>query len=297
MKIVITGSLGHIGKPLTQQLIKNGNRVTVISSTPERKPEIEALGAIAAIGEVQDSGFMTEALKGADAVFTMVPPNFAEEDQVAYYRTVAFSYQRAINTNHVKRVVNLSSYGAHVDSGTGFILGAHHTENILNELSVASITHIRAGYFYYNLFGFMDMIRHQGMIGSNYGGDDVMALVAPSDIASVAAEELLKPEGQQIRYVISEETTAHNIAAALGAAIGKTELPWLTFTNEQTRNALLQRFPEHVVHNFVTLGTSLHNGRLLEDYFKQGIKPTGKVTLQEFAQEFASVYKQTFPEV
>ena len=37
MKIVVTGSLGHISKPLTETLVKNGHEVTVISSNPERK--------------------------------------------------------------------------------------------------------------------------------------------------------------------------------------------------------------------------------------------------------------------
>lgn len=45
MKITITGSLGHIGRPLTNGLVQKGHAVTVISSNPERQKEIEALGA------------------------------------------------------------------------------------------------------------------------------------------------------------------------------------------------------------------------------------------------------------
>jgi len=50
MNIVITGSIGHIGKPLTQKLVQNGHSVTVIASKAERQAEIEALGAKAATG-------------------------------------------------------------------------------------------------------------------------------------------------------------------------------------------------------------------------------------------------------
>ncbi len=32
MKIVITGSLGNVAKPLTEQLAANGHQITVISS-------------------------------------------------------------------------------------------------------------------------------------------------------------------------------------------------------------------------------------------------------------------------
>ena len=37
MKIIITGSLGHISKPLTIALVKKGDAVTVISSNVAKK--------------------------------------------------------------------------------------------------------------------------------------------------------------------------------------------------------------------------------------------------------------------
>ena len=48
MKIIVTGSLGHISKPLTKELVQKGHTVTVISSKPGKQKEIEALGAAAA---------------------------------------------------------------------------------------------------------------------------------------------------------------------------------------------------------------------------------------------------------
>lgn len=74
MKIIVTGSLGHIGKPLTEKLVENGHSVTVISSKHERQKEIEALGAKAAIGSVSDDVFLRETFTGADIVYLMEPP-------------------------------------------------------------------------------------------------------------------------------------------------------------------------------------------------------------------------------
>src|SRR5919202_1837488 len=190
MNIIVTGSLGHIGKPLTQQLVNEGHTVTVISSRPDRQNDIEALGAIAAIGSLEDLPFLTSTFAGADAVFAMVPPNFAEPDQVIYYQRIASNYVQAIKSSTIKRVVHLSSYGAHLEKGTGFILGAHFAEETLNGLLSVKITHLRAGYFYYNLYNFVDMIKGAGFISANYGGDDKMVLVDPRDIAVAAAEEL-----------------------------------------------------------------------------------------------------------
>ena len=75
MKIVVTGSLGHISLPLTKELVQKGHKVTVVSSKPEKQAAIEALGATAAIGFMEDADFLTATFTGADAVFTMTPPN------------------------------------------------------------------------------------------------------------------------------------------------------------------------------------------------------------------------------
>src|ERR1700761_7220014 len=71
MKITITGSLGNISKPLTIALVQKGHTVTVVSSNAERQKEIEALGAKAAIGKMEDAEFLTSAFKGADIVYVM----------------------------------------------------------------------------------------------------------------------------------------------------------------------------------------------------------------------------------
>ena len=51
MKIVITGSLGHISKPLAKDLLQKSHQVVIISSKPEKRGAIETMGANAAIGK------------------------------------------------------------------------------------------------------------------------------------------------------------------------------------------------------------------------------------------------------
>ena len=58
MKIIVTGSLGHVGKPLTEELVGKGHSVTVVSSKAERQKDIEALGAKAAIGTMENADFL-----------------------------------------------------------------------------------------------------------------------------------------------------------------------------------------------------------------------------------------------
>ena len=109
MHIILTGSLGHISQPLAQGLVRQGHAVTVISSQPDRQPAIEALGATAAIGSLEDADFLATTFAGADAVYAMVPPNLAAPDVLAYYRSLGHGYAQAIRRAGVGRVVHLSS--------------------------------------------------------------------------------------------------------------------------------------------------------------------------------------------
>ena len=84
MKYAITGSLGHISQPIVTALVKAGHEVTVITSNQYRVKDIEALGASAAVGSIEDTAFLTKAFSGADAVYTMVPPKSDAPDWKAY---------------------------------------------------------------------------------------------------------------------------------------------------------------------------------------------------------------------
>jgi uncharacterized protein YbjT (DUF2867 family) len=295
MKIIVTGSLGNIGRPLAAELIAKGHNVTVISSNIEKQKDIEAMGAIAAIGSLEHTAFLAATFAGADALFAMEPPNYTAADTRAAYRAIGENYAGVIPQSGIKRVVHLSSYGAHLDKGTGFILGVHDVEGILNKLQGVAITHLRPAFFYYNLYNFVSMIKQAGFIGTNYGGDDKLVMVAPSDIAVAAAEELITPTattGNNVRYVASDDVTGHEAARILGEAIGKPDLKWVTFTDQQTQATMEQNgVPANIAAQYVELGTAIHNGTLREDYDLHQPTVMGKVKLVDFAKEFARTFE------
>jgi uncharacterized protein YbjT (DUF2867 family) len=285
MKVIVTGSLGNISKPLTKELVEKGHTVTVISSNKEKQPDIEALGATAAIGSLEDVDFLVSTFTGADAVYTMVPPNNYFDlnlDLVAYYRRLGNNYAQAIGQSGVKRVVNLSSIGAHLEKGSGILLGAHDVEQILNELSSdVAITHLRPTSFYYNLLGYVEMIKAAGSIAANYGADDKIPWVSPIDIAAVIAEEIATPlMGRKVRYVASEELTGNETARILGAAIGKPDLKWMIISNTQMLGGL----------ESAGMNPQIAAGLLAEDYYRNQPKVMGKVKLADFAKEFAAAF-------
>jgi uncharacterized protein YbjT (DUF2867 family) len=296
MKITITGSLGHIGKPLTAALVQKGHQVTVISSKPEKQKEIEALGATTAIGSIKDVKFLTATFSGADAVYTMLPPpNFTDKalDLMVECTTMANNYAQAIQQSGIKRVVHLSSIGAHMDKDSGLILLHHAVEGIMNRVPDVSITFMRPVGFYYNLLSFIPGIKNMGVMASNYGADDIIPWVSPIDIADVVAEELATSlVGRKVLYVASEELTCNEVASILGTAIGKPDLKWILIPNEQLQSGMeAAGVNPKIVAGLVEMQASMHSGEFYKDYYLN--RPTlGKVKLTEYAHELAAAFKQ-----
>lgn len=295
MKLVITGSLGHISRPLTEELVQKGHSVTVISSNPERKKNVEALGATAAIGSLEDVNFLTTTFKAADAVYSMIPPgNFLDHDLdvMAYYDKLSNSYAKAIQQSGVNRLVHLSSVGAHTDKGNGILVFHYNAENILKKLLPdTAITFMRPVGFYYNLYAFINTIKTQGNIISNYGGDDKEPWASPIDIADAIAEEMITPlKGRKIRYLASDEISCNEVAAILGAAIGKSDLQWLVIPDEQLlKNMTGAGMNPQIAAGLVEMNAARRGSVLYEDYFLN--RPTlGKVKMTSFAKEFAGVF-------
>ena len=300
MKIIVTGSLGHISRPLTAELLQKGHAVTVISSKPERQAEIEALGAIAAIGTMEDADFLSATFKGADIVYVMethgassfFDPNL---DLMAVISKIGQNYKQAIQQSGVKRVVHLSSIGAHTDKGNGILAFHYNVENILKQLPAdVSIKFMRPVGFYYNMFAFIPTIKTQGAIVSNYGGDVKNPWVSPLDIAAVIAEEMEKPfDGREIRYIASDEVSPNEVAGILGEAIGKPDLKWLTIPDEQLLNGMVAAgMNANIAKGLVEMNAGFHRGPLYEDYYLHRPAVFGKVKLTDFAKDFAAAFKQ-----
>lgn len=301
MKISLTGSLGHISKPLAGMLVRQGHAVTVISSSPAKAQAIEAIGAIPAIGSLEDPVFLAATFKGADAVYLMEPPgnffdpNFDVHEHVA---SLARNFVKAVQGSGVRRIVHLSSIGAHTDKDNGLLKFHYNVEKILGRLpGDVAIRFIRPVGFYYNLLSFIPVIRSQGAIVSNYGGDDKEPWVSPLDIAATIAATIAQPfEGRSVQYIASDELSPNEVASILGAAIGNPDLQWVAIPDEQLLNGMLAAgMNPNAARGLVEMNAGRRGGRLYEDYFRH--RPIlGKVKMTEFAKEFAAVYANAIPQ-
>lgn len=324
MKIILTGSLGNISRPLANELVRRGDSVTVISGKAERQREIEALGARAAIGSIRDLEFLTRTFAGADIVYLMEPtePDRWMDKTYDPYKSITElvgTYKTAVERGGVKKIVHLSSIGAHTDQGVGLLRFHFIAEGILRSLPAdVSIKFMRPVGFYGNLLqnietikavskGFVGAIMalqyygigglfsgKRGVILANYGGDVINLMVSPNDIAAVIAEEMASPfEGRSFRYIASEEPTCNEAAKVLGAAIGKPWLKWGAISDKMLLNTMLKRGANVLMaKGLVEMGVAGRTGRLYEDYYKH--RPVlGATKLKDYAPTFAEAFNKS----
>ncbi|MEP6613794.1 MAG: NAD(P)H-binding protein [Mucilaginibacter sp.] len=305
MKIIVTGSLGNISKPLAEMLIGQGHAVTVVTSDPQKQAAIENLGATAAIGSISDANFLTNTFKGVDAVYAMIPLSFTEPDLGEYMHRMAQNYAKALQQAGTKRIVLLSGWAADLVKG-------ENVEHLFDGLN-SSITIMRPGSFYTNFYQSTDLIKGKGFIGKfltlrysglwalltgktgllmgNYGGEDRIVFVSPNDIAVAVAEELLLlPKEKTIRYVGSEEMTCNEAAKIIGSAVGKPWLKWVLLSDKEMLQGLkMAKLPEKLAETLVEMQAIMHSGKTLENFHRSKPK-MGKVKLADFAKEFAAAY-------
>lgn len=295
MKITVTGSLGNISKRLTEQLVQKGHEVTVVSSDADKANAIKRIGAIPAIGSVENTDFITNAFTGADAVYTMFPPNYNTDDMKSAIIKIAEVYAKAIKTSGVNYVVNLSAIGADMPEGNGPSSVLYHAENRLNQLEGINILHLRPGMFYTNQHGSVNMIKRMGFMGNNFDPSAVIAMTHPYDIGDAAAEALdsLSFTGKQLKYIVSDELTGTQLAAILGEAFNKPNLAWVVFEDEQLIQGIMQGgFSRHMAEKFAEMGRAIGKGDIWHDYRANQADAYGKLKFKDFAAQLSQIYKE-----
>jgi uncharacterized protein YbjT (DUF2867 family) len=292
MKITVTGSLGNISRILAGSLVANGHEVKVVSSNVERAAEIEKLNAIPLIGSLEDPEFVSQSFKGADAVYTMVPPDFSVSNYYDFADKLHKSYARAIELNNIQYAVNLSSIGV-ARAGIDPLAKYYNLEKRLNEIPGLNVVHLRPAMFYTNFYGSLEMVKRQDIIGHNVGETVDLLMTHPSDIAEAAFHFLtsLSFGGRQISYIISDVKNGNEIAAILSEAIRKP-LKWVEFSDDALLAGLMQNgFTEDAAGTLVVAaGIAIREG-LFNEFKEDKYRALESRKFVDWAQEFGKFYE------
>ena len=292
--IVVFGATGKVGSKVAEILLSQGQSVRLVARDAVKLQSFAGKGATLVPASFSETDKLTEALAGADVVLTMIPSNHLAPDFIGEQRQAADSQVEAIRQSGIKNVVNLSSAGAHVIEGNGVLLALAEMEVKLNQLPQVNVLHLRPTFYMENAFYSLELIKHKAINGLPIDGDHAFPMIATKDVAAVIAEKLVNFTviGKTVQPLLGpRDYTLREFTTALGTAIGQPELPYITFTPEDTKTGILasggsESFADRYVELMIATGQGLLN------YEQRTPATTTPTTLTEFAQQvFLPVYQ------
>jgi uncharacterized protein YbjT (DUF2867 family) len=289
--IVLMGASGNVGRVAAETLLTQGRKIRVLGRDPARLASLAKRGAEVVTGDASDASFLARAFAGAEAVYTLIPPDPVSTDFRARQDRLGEATVQALGQAGVGRVVFLSSVGADLPSGTGPIAGLHAQEQRLRRLGVPVVL-LRPGYFFENLHASLPVIRHQGVNGSALRPDLPMSMIATRDIGAAAASALVAAgKGVEVRNLLGpRDYTMTDVTRILGAAIGKPDLAYVQFPYEAFGAALVQAgLSADVSRLYVEMSRSFNDG-LVKPVGGRTAASTTPTTFEAFAPELAAAY-------
>jgi uncharacterized protein YbjT (DUF2867 family) len=286
-KIVVLGATGTVGNKIAENLLKEGQHVTVIARHTEKLERFRPMGAAIMAGDVNDVETLTRSFKNADSAFIILPDNPFAENTRADQRRVTGNLIKAIEDSGIKYIVNMSSVGSHMHEGNGMMAGTGEQEVRLNQLDDVNVLHIRSAYFMENFLRTIGLVKKMGFHGTTADGDHPIPMVPTKDVAGIAAGHLenLDFHGKMVHAVMGpKDYTYREFTGIIGKAIGNPGLPYVQLPVDQAKQAFLSNgFSADFAVNLIEMGTAIKTGFM--NYQKRDDSTTTPTTAEEFVNE------------
>lgn len=291
MKIAVTTPTGHIGNKLAHILLDRKADITLIARHPEKVKDLSSRGAKVIAGEHTDPAIVEQAVRDADALFWLTPSEMTSHDPLGTARRMADAGATVIRKYPTLHVVQLSSAGAFLPSGTGPIVGLHETEEKFRAAG-KNIVSLRPNEFMENIFFSLPTIIEQNSIYTSILGSVKAPFNATQDIAEIAAEFLLKPiDGHHVIDIVGpQEISFDEWARIAGEGIGKP-VRIVTIPGDKLKAAMSQAgMSPEMAALLVEMEEAFPK---IQGQFKGEQKRIGKVTFPQFVRDvFTPVYKK-----
>jgi uncharacterized protein YbjT (DUF2867 family) len=291
--IAILGATGKVGSKTAAELLARGREVKVIGRNAEKLEVLTRQGAIAAVGDILDPAFLSEAFDTADAVMLVIPQNMQAADVKAFQQKAGEAQIRAVMNANIKNIVFISSLGiTGTDSGSVVAELGKQEERLQALPDEVNVIALRPAGFMENLFNQIPVIKQRNVMGSPVRADMKNGIIATQDIAMVAADKLyhLDFKGKSSMNLLgNKDYSQKDIASIIGEAIGKPNLTYVEFSYEENKNTLMRYgVSESVADAMIIMWKNINDGLSFVERTPGSTTPT---TLEYFARH---VFKPAF---
>jgi uncharacterized protein YbjT (DUF2867 family) len=215
----IAGITGHVGGAAARHLLTQGKQIRTLLRTPEKAKAFAEQGVEIRQGDLNDAEALARALEGVEGAFLLMQPTMTPPPDFSDAKTSLASYTAALAKAPVPRLVALSSMGSEKIEKLGNITATSLMERAFCDLPFPT-AFVRAGSFYENYASAVPTAQHTGKYFSFQPVDFPFAAVGSIDIGNLVAELLLNGWTGKKVIELGSLTTANEMAAAVGKAIG-----------------------------------------------------------------------------
>ncbi|MFC3940152.1 NmrA family transcriptional regulator [Pseudomonas gingeri NCPPB 3146 = LMG 5327] len=218
----VMGITGQVGGAVARTLLAARQPVRAVVRSAEKGALWAGQGCQVALADVDDVQALTQAFRGVDAVFVMMPSNFDPTPGFPEARQVVETLRTALEQARPGRVVCLSTIGAQATQ-----------PNLLNQLQILEqglgslelpVTFLRPGWFMENALWDVAAAVETGVVPSFLQPlDKPVPMIATADVGRLAAQ-LLQQSWSGKRIVELEgpqRVTPNQIAAGFAELLGK----------------------------------------------------------------------------
>ena len=291
--IAVMGATGHTGHKIAKHLLQAGLSVRAIGRSQAKLQDLARAGAEIATGDVRDLQFLTNAFRGADAVFTLVAADPTAPDYRAEQDRMGEAITQAINNATVRHVVALSSLGAEFSQGNGPIAGLRAQEERLRTLKNTHVFALRPAWFFENCETWLPLIKQQGITGDSLAPNTASPMVGTTDIAHAASEALMSRswQGFEVRELLGpRDISPAEITQILSRKLNRPDLTYVQFSDADTEAALVQAGLSPTFAGLYTERTRAMNAGSLKPHAGRNAGNTTATDFETYADDLVEAY-------
>ena len=218
----VMGITGRVGGATAENLLAKGHKVRALVRNRNKAAAWENKGVELIEGDVNHSASLAAALRGVEAAYLMLPPNFAPQRGFPEAKAVIASCIEALRQAAPPRLAVLSSIGSEKTERLGLITSTHLLEQGLAEFSFP-IAFLRAGSFVENFVPQLEPAAQTGVLYSFYQPlDRPVPTIATRDIGALAAKLMSDSSWSGRRIIeLGSPYTPAQIASAMSEVLGR----------------------------------------------------------------------------
>ncbi len=275
--IVVTTPTGSIGHQVLDLVAESEQPIRVIARDPARlAPHIRDRVEVVQ-GSTTDREVVAAAMKGADTVFWLIPPNPSASSVPGH--VLEFMAPLCDTLDSIGRVVAVSSLGRSHGRKAGQISAIFAMDALIESSGIHYRSLCPPG-FMENMLRQVDPIRNMGTFFGTVTGDLRMPSCATRDIAAVAARLLLDESwtGQDSVEIRGPEDLSHNemariMSQVLGRSISYQQVAAADYAASLTAHGMTAAWAQGLVDMSAAVDNGLYDAaRTPESYSPTGFR-------------------------